>query len=84
MKTMPAPAVPLSTPPLASRREHLVRAAASLWRVVDRSERVTGHLRAIDTPAGMRYRAERYNRRCEGFVEVGSFWSPDDAVAVLR
>jgi len=78
------PAVPLEEPVLATHREHLIRASASLWRVVDRREHVTGHLRVVATPEGTRYRAERYVPRSGGFVEVGSFWSPDDAVAVLR
>lgn len=84
MNTAFAPAVPAPTPRLASSKERLVRAAAALWRVVDRGGRVTGHLRVVDTPLGTCYRAERYHRPSGGFVEVGAFWSPDDAVAVLR
>lgn len=78
------PDVPLAAPHLGSPRERLVRASAALWRVIDRHERLLGHLRALETPHGMRYRAERYHRTTDQMVEVGTFWSPDDAVAVLR
>ena len=79
-----APAVPFEAPRLRSPREHLVRAAAALWRVVDRRERVIGHLRLVESADGVRYSAERYHRGSERFVSVGSFWSADDAVAALR
>lgn len=84
MNATAVPVVPTAAPRLTSPREHLVRASASLWRVVDRDAHVKGHLRVVETPAGTRYRAERYRRGSGGFVEVGSFWSADDAVAVLR
>lgn len=77
------PTVPRPAPALSSPSEHLVRAGASLWRVADRRERVLGHLRVVDTARGVRYRAERL-RRTGDFVEVGAFWSPDDAVQALR
>lgn len=78
------PDVPHTPPRLRSPRERLVRASAALWRVVDRGERVLGHLRALETPQGTRYRAERYHRASDRMIEVGAFWSADDAVAVLR
>ncbi|MGO1410671.1 MULTISPECIES: hypothetical protein [unclassified Microbacterium] len=84
MNTIAAPAVPHAAPRLSSPREHLVRAAADLWRVVDRHDRVLGHLRVVETPNGVRCRAERYHRATGRFTEVGAFWSPDDAVAALR
>lgn len=84
MNTAAVPAVPTATPRLSPGREHLVRAAAALWRVVDARGRVRGHLRAVETSQGVRYRAERYRPATAGFVEVGAFWSPDDAVAALR
>ncbi|MBO0981496.1 hypothetical protein [Microbacterium sp. SD291] len=78
------PEVPYATPRLSSPREHLVRAAAHLWRVQDRNGRVLGHLRIIADPLGMRYRAERLHLATGAFRLVGDFWRPDDAVAALR
>lgn len=79
-----SPEVPLAAPALSSTREHLVRAAAHLWRVQDRTGRVLGHLRIIADPLGMRYRAERLHLATGAFRLVGDFWSADDAVAALR
>ena len=78
------PEVPYATPTLSSPRERLVRAAAHLWRVQDTSGRVLGHLRILDDPLGVRYRAERLHLATNGFRLVGDFWRADDAVAALR
>ncbi|WP_312167474.1 hypothetical protein [Microbacterium sp.] len=78
------PEVPYATPTISSRREHLVRAAAHLWRVQDASGRVLGHLRIVSDPLGIRYRAERLHLATGGFRLVGDFWRADDAVAALR
>ncbi len=84
MTSILAPDAPLPAPRLSSPREHLVRAGASLWRVTDHRESVLGHLRVVETAQGVRYRAERLRRSSGGFVTVGAFWSPDDAVQALR
>lgn len=78
------PEVPYATPRLSSPREHLVRAAAHLWRVQDRNGRVLGHLRILADPLGLRYRAERLHLATGSFRLVGDFWRPDDAVCALR
>lgn len=78
------PEIPYASPPLSSSREHLVRASDHLWRVVDRSERVLGHLRIVADPLGLRYRAERLHLATGVFRVVGEFWRPDDAVSALR
>lgn len=65
-------------------RESLVRAGAALWRVVAPGGRVIGHLRILDHPLGMRFRAERLHVATGRFLEVGEFWSADEAVASLR
>lgn len=78
------PEVPYATPELSSTREHLVRAAAHLWRVQDARGHVLGHLRIMSDPLGLRYRAERLHLATGGFRLVGDFWRPDDAVAALR
>lgn len=82
IKTLPE--VPLTTPALGSAREHLVRAGAHLWRVLDSHDRVLGHLRVAVDPLGLRYRAERLHLATGGFRLVGDFWRADDAVAALR
>lgn len=79
-----APRVPYAAPHLRSRRERLVRAAADLWRVIDRDERVIGHLRIVEDAMGVRYRAERLHRATGRLVELGAFWSADEAVECLR
>ena len=78
------PEVPYATPRLSTSREHLVRAAAHLWRVQDRTGRVLGHLRLMPDPLGLRYRAERLHLATASFRLVGDFWRADDAVAALR
>jgi len=77
---------PHNPPPLASKRERLVRAADRLWRVHDitTSGRIIGHLREISDPLGCRYRAERLHLPSGTFRFVGEFWRPDDAVQALR
>ncbi|MFT4258691.1 hypothetical protein [Microbacterium sp.] len=78
------PEVPFAAPALSSRREHLVRAGARLWRVHDARGAVRGHLRLLEGPLGMHYRAERLHLPSGGFRVVGDFWRADDAVAALR
>lgn len=84
VQTAPLPEIPYSSPPLSSSREHLVRASDHLWRVLDRSERVLGHLRIVADPWGLRYRAERLHLATGAFRIVGEFWRADDAVSALR
>ncbi|GAA1913251.1 hypothetical protein GCM10009775_02350 [Microbacterium aoyamense] len=78
-------AEPLDAPtisPLSS--VSLARAAASLWRVIDRDGRVIGHLQAIGVGDAMRYRARRFHASIRGFRDLGEFWTADDAVDCLR
>lgn len=82
--SIPAPGIPLAAPPLASRRERLIRAADHLWRVQDSREHVLGHLRVVADPLGLRYRAERLHLATGGFRLIGEFWRADDAVDALR
>jgi hypothetical protein len=79
-----APRVPYATPPLRDPRERLVRAAADLWRVVERGDRVIGHVRVVEDPLGLRFRAERLHRATGAFIDFGTFWTADEAVAALR
>lgn len=76
---------PAAGAPRVSRRAGvgLVAAGPDLWRVVDRSGRVSGHLRAEVTDQGVRYRALRFHPASRGFREIGRFWSADDAVDCL-
>ena len=73
-----APSVPAGVP------VRLARAAASLWRVVDRSGRVIGHLQAIAQPDGVRFRARRFHAASRAFLELGEFWNAADAIDCLR
>lgn len=78
------PAVTWEAPSLRSTAEHLERAGAALWRVIDRRGTIRGHLRVVADPLGIRYRAERLQLPTGSFVLVGEFWAADDAVAALR
>lgn len=78
-----AVAIPLATPRLVRARARLVRAGAALWRVVGSDERVAGHLRAVESELGIRYRAERFHAASGGLLPVGEFWTPDEAVETL-
>lgn len=84
IQTTSLPEIPYASPALTSPREHLVRASDHLWRVLDRSDRVLGHLRIVADPSGLRYRAERLHLATGSFRVVGEFWRADDAVSVLR
>ncbi|GAA4189462.1 hypothetical protein GCM10022219_05180 [Microbacterium oryzae] len=77
--TAVAVAIPLAQPRV--RRGRLARAGASLWRVLAPDGRVAGHLRALESDAGMRYRAERL--RGGALVAIGEFWTADEAVETL-
>ena len=62
-----------------------------LTRVTRRDGAVLGYIELIadgttDDPAtdGQPYLAKRLRPRAQGFVEVGRFWSADDAVDALR
>lgn len=62
----------------------LVTVAPARWRVLDRSGRAIGHLDAESTPTGTRFRARRYHAPSRSLRELGTFWSPADAVDCLR
>jgi hypothetical protein len=81
--TVIVPAIAADAPVIRGR-ERLVRAGAALWRVTAPDGRVMGHLRAIEHPLGLRYRAERLHLSTGRFLEVGEFWSADEAAASLR
>lgn len=68
----------------AGARERLQRAGRDLWRVVDPSGQVIGHVQGFTHPLGVRFRASRYHPPSTRFRELGEFWSADDAVACLR
>lgn len=62
----------------------LLDAAPSLWRVVDRSGRVVGHLQALAQGGAIRYRARRFQAASRAFLELGEFWNVADALDCLR
>ena len=76
---------PTTTPLLTQNPDlRLAHAAALLWRVIDRTGHVIGHLQAIAAHGGVRYRARRFHSASRCFRDLGEFWSPDDAVDCLR
>jgi hypothetical protein len=68
----------------AGARVRLAPAAPQLWRVSDESGRVIGHLQVVGDGEGVRFRARRFHRTSRAFVDVGEFWSADDAAECLR
>lgn len=62
----------------------LAAAAPALWRVIDGSGRVIGHIQALADQAGVRYRARRFHAASRAFRDLGEFWSAGDAIDCLR
>jgi hypothetical protein len=58
----------------------LVQLNNELWRVTRPSGEVLGYLEQFRVRAGLRYRAKRFIVRQKRFIEVGEFWSIDDAI----
>ena len=71
-----------ASPPAPAER--LQRAGHDLWRVLDPSGQVIGHVQSFSHPLGVRFRAKRYHAPSTRFRDLGEFWSADDAVACLR
>ncbi|MFV0373116.1 hypothetical protein [Microbacterium sp.] len=69
---------------VAGREVRLLSVGERAWRVLDARGRVWGNLDARDVNGSRRYRAKRFRAGSGGFVAVGEFWSPVDAVAALR
>ena len=63
---------------------HAVHVAQGRWRIVDAAGRALGHVTTDASPAGIRYRAQRFHAPTRVFRDVGLFWSADDAIAALR
>ena len=82
-----SPAIRFAAPapsPSPSLRVRLASAGPALWRVLDPTGRIIGHVTRIEHTLGERWGARRYHDRVGGFRAVGEFWSIDDAVAALR
>ncbi|WP_458041650.1 MULTISPECIES: hypothetical protein [Bacteria] len=75
-----------AAPPVPSPglRVRLTSAGPSLWRVLDATGRIVGHLHQREHTLGSRWAARRYRDGVEGFRTVGEFWSVDEAVSALR
>lgn len=75
-----------ATPPAPSPglRVRLAPAGPALWRVLDGTGRIIGHLHQLDHALGSRWAARRYRDGVVGFRTVGEFWSVDEAVSALR
>jgi len=58
----------------------LTRAGRGLYRILDDRNRIAGHVQVVRHELGVRYRAKRYSPRRAGFIELGEFWSLDDAI----
>jgi len=58
--------------------------SARRWRVLDRTGRVLGHVRAEAQREGTRFHAERFDMVAARLREIGAFWSADEAVECLR
>jgi hypothetical protein len=78
METIPPPAV------APGNGLRLLAAAPALWRVVDATGVVVGHLQALAQDTGTRYRAQRFHAVSRSFRALGEFWTADEAVECLR
>ncbi|GAA3770126.1 hypothetical protein GCM10022240_23040 [Microbacterium kribbense] len=63
---------------------HLMPIGRDRWRVVDAAGLIVGHIGAEHEARGTRYRARRYHPGSRAFLDLGAFWSIDDAVDCLR
>ena len=79
-RSTPSPSVSVG----GVRTETLVALGWGRWRVLDRSGTASGLIEELETGRGARFRALRYRWSSRAFVEVGEFWSIEDAVASLR
>lgn len=74
-------------PPMPRLRTTGLRLAAigpDRWRVLDHGGLIIGHVDARAETRGIRYRTLRYHSATRSLIEVGRFWSIDDAVESLR
>ncbi|GAA5029875.1 hypothetical protein ACFQRL_07980 [Microbacterium fluvii] len=74
-----------SAPELTRNRTvRLAAAGPQLWRVLGPDARVIGHLHRLAHADGTRFRARRFHEGARAFLDLGDFWSADDAVDCLR
>ncbi len=59
---------------------HVVQLHDALWRVTRASGDVLGYVEQFRVRAGVRFRAKRFIARQRRFIELGEFWSRDDAI----
>jgi len=55
-----------------------------LWRVTDPSGHVVGHVQAGCEAQGTRFHARRFHAASRAFLDVGAFWTVEEAVDCLR
>lgn len=79
--TVISPASPPS--PSRVRAGTLVPLGWAKWRVLKADGTPSGLIEAHETHDGVRYRALRYRWSSRAFIEVGEFWSLDDARGAL-
>lgn len=63
---------------------NLVQLHDDLWRVTRADGDVLGYVEGFDDPRGRRFRSKRLIALQRRFIELGEFWSFDDAVECLR
>lgn len=62
----------------------LVSVTPTLWRALERTGAIAGHVELLHTPEGERYRAKRFATARAAFVVLGEFWSMDEALECLH
>lgn len=78
----PLPMAPPALSPALGLRLEL--GGSSQWRAINRDGRVIGHVQPVHTPDGVRYRARRYRPVARRFLDLGEFWSAEDAAWCLH
>lgn len=72
--------------PILSKRNGiaLIQLHDELWRVTRTEGDVLGYVESFLEPRGRRYRSKRLIPLQKRFMNIGEFWSFDDAVDCLR
>lgn len=73
-----------SIPHRVRRDINLVQLHDELWRVTRADGDVLGYVESFMEPRGRRFRSKRFIVLHKRFLELGEFWSFDDAVDCLR
>lgn len=70
--------------PQRTRANDTLRINDTTWRVLSRSGRPIGNVVAIEEAAGTRFHARRYHVPTGTHMQLGAFWTFEEARSCLR